>query len=207
MAERKDQDPCLDHFREHREEIRTELLDSIARFAPGEWDGSPLRVRSGPFSIVVDVHADVAGFSSRVITRIRAPYVNRDGFRFRLRRRSLMLDLAKHLGMEDVEIGDPEFDREFIVQGNSKEELRRLLGCERLRRDLVEAPVELLEVRDDEGWFGPDFPGEVDELYLQADGRITEPDKIDRLYRPFAETLDRLCQIGSAYRSDPNVRL
>ena len=44
-----------------------------------------------------------------------APYVNPDGFRFKIYRKSIFTGIGKALGMQDVDIGDEEFDREFVV--------------------------------------------------------------------------------------------
>lgn len=33
-------------------------------------------------------------------------------------------DIAKRLGLRDIEVGDPDFDRDFVIQGNDEEKLR-----------------------------------------------------------------------------------
>jgi hypothetical protein len=38
-------------------------------------------------------------------------------------------------------------------------------------------------------------------------GLIKDVDRLKHLYDLFAETLDELCRIGSAYQSDPGVQL
>ncbi|UCF68814.1 MAG: DUF3137 domain-containing protein [Acidobacteriota bacterium] len=194
----------LNHFRDYREEIRTALHH---RLQDTDWDGQPIHFKHGPFRLSLDVHAELLGYASHVVTRMRAAYINRDGFRFRIKRRSFVLDLATMMGMQDIEIGEETFDREFVIQANSSEEVRRLLAEVRLRETLISSPIQRVEVRDDEGWFGPEFPGEIDELYLEADGRITEVEKIEALFYVFADMLDRLCQIGSAYEDDPKIEL
>ena len=62
-------------------------------------------------------------------------------------------------------------------------------------------------MRDDEGWFGPEFPEEVDELYMVVRGRVTTCEKLTALYGVFADLLNRLCHLGSAYEQDPHIRL
>ena len=60
---------------------------------------------------------------------MRAPYINPEGFRFTIYRKGFFSGLGKLLGMQDIEIGDPEFDEAFIIQGQ-----RRVQGHELVRR-------------------------------------------------------------------------
>jgi hypothetical protein len=64
-----------------------------------------------------------------------------------------------------------------------------------------------LEVKDDEGWFGTEFPEGVDELYFQVHGIIKDVDRLKTLYFLFAEVLNQLCLIDSAYQNSPNITL
>jgi hypothetical protein len=196
----------VEFFRDFRHEIWQALRRSLDE-AGAEWSGAPIRVQHGPFAVHLDVHAEGGGRSAIVVTRLRAAYVNRDGFRFRIKRRTWMTDLATMLGAQDIEVGDEEFDTSFVLQANSREELRRLVKDEAIRGQLLASPVSLLEVRDDEGYFGPQFPGEVDELYMACAGRITAVSEIEAIYELFADILNRLCHIGSAYLDDPKLML
>ena len=66
-------------------------------------------------------------------------------------------------------------------------------------------PQIRLEVKDSEGWFGPTFPEDVDELHFQVMGVVKEVDRIKALFDLFAAVLDRLCRIGSAAEREPGV--
>jgi hypothetical protein len=134
--------------------------------------------------------------------------VNPDGFRFNIYRKSIFSGLGKWLGMQDITVGDPFFDDEFIVQGNDEAHVRRLLAVPRLRY-LIRAQSDIhFSVKDDEGfWGGHNFPPNVDELYFQVPGTITDVDRLKGLYDLFSETLDELCRMGSAYKDDPGVKL
>ena len=193
-------------FRKNRAEIWKALachLDDEGR----KWDGQKLTVRHGPFMVTLDVHAELAGYASRVVTRLRAAYINRDGFRFRLRRANWLSDLATMLGTQDIQIGDEAFDEAFIVSSNNPAKAKFLLKDEDLRRELVESQTDLVEVRDDEGDFGPQFPEEVDELYLHTRRKLTRCGEVEELYGIFAVLLNRLCHIGSAYEDDTQLAL
>jgi hypothetical protein len=47
----------------------------------------------------------------------------------------------------------------------------------------------------------------VDELHFQVLGVIKDIPRLRALFDLFAEVLDRLCLIGSAYEGDPGVTL
>jgi hypothetical protein len=75
-------------------------------------------------------------------------------------------------------------------------------------RQLIEVQPNIhLTVKDDEGWFGKSFPEGVDALYFCVLGIIKDVDRLKSLYQLFAEVLDHLCHIGSAYENDPRLEL
>ena len=140
-------------------------------------------------------------------TRMRAPYVNPEGFRFTIYRKGFFSDLGKLLGMQDIEVGDPEFDEAFIIKGNDESKVRDLFANPKIRQMIQDQPKIRLEVKDSEGWFGPKFPEDVDELHFQVVGVIKDVERLKSLFDLFAAVLDQLCQIGSAYKQEPGVTL
>src|SRR5262249_21017110 len=133
--------------------------------------------------------------------------VNPGAFRFTIYRKAVFSDIGKMLGMQDIEVGDADFDRDFIIKGTDESRVRALLSSERLRALIAVQPELYLTVKDDEGWFGAFFPDGVDELYFLVGGTIKDLDRLKGLYDLFGEALDQLCRIGSAYHGDPKVAL
>lgn len=168
---------------------------------------SRVQAHVGEWTITLDTHTVATGHSSITYTRMRAPYVNKDGFRFRIYRQGLFSHLGKLLGTQDVEIGDPAFDEAFIIQGNDEAKLKQLFANPRIRDLIREQPDILLEVNDDEGCFGAQFPAGVDELSFRVAGIIKDPARLRHLYELFAEVLNQLCHMGSAYEDDPHLAL
>jgi hypothetical protein len=161
----------------------------------------------GEWTVTLDTYVVSTGKTVVVFTRMRAPYVNPNGFRFTIYRRGVFSDIAKRFGMQDIEIGDEAFDRDFIVKASDESQVRSLLSDVQLRELFIAQPKIELTVKDDEGWFGAKFPEGVDELHFQVVGVIKDIDRLKGLYDLFAETLDQLCRIGSAYEGSPNVTL
>ncbi len=196
-------------FGPSKDEVWRQLCEEIgADFIQGGlWKGSKVQVHVGPWTITLDTHTESSGESSVTYTRMRAPYVNPEGFRFTIYRKGFFSDLGKLLGMQDIEVGDPEFDEAFIIKGNDEPRVVILFSDSEIRRLIGAQPKIKLEVRDSEGWFGPRFPENVDELHFQVVGVIKDVERLKALFELFAAVLDRLCRIGSAYKQGPGVDL
>lgn len=169
--------------------------------------GSKVLLDHGEWTVTLDTYTVNSNKSSTTYTRMRAPYVNADGFRFQVYREGLFSGLGRTLGMQDVNVGVPQFDADFVIKGNDDLKLRNLFANEQIRQLIRRQPRIDLQVRDDEGWFGTQFPDGVDELRFSCVGMIRDVDQLHDLYDLFAETLDHLCRIGSAYEDDPRVQL
>ncbi len=198
-----------DRFGPSRKDIWRQLSEQIdARYVEGGlWKGDKVQADHGDWTVTLDTYAVSTGTVTTVYTRMRAPYANPGGFRFTVYRRSMFSGLGKIFGMQDIEIGDPPFDRDFIIQATNESQVRELLANARIR-DLIARQKDIhFSVKNDEGWFGTKFPDGVDELYFQVTGVIKDADRLKLLYDLFAETLDQLCRIGAAEDTPPNVQV
>ena len=192
-----------------KREVWEQLCKEIdARYINGGiWKGEKVQASHGQWTITLDIYVVSTGKSAVSYTRLRAPFVNPDGFRFTIYRRNWFADIGKKLGMQDVEVGHPDFDRDFIIKGTDEAKLRALFANPRLR-ELINAQRDLsLTVFDSEGYFGPKFPADTDELNFTVYGVITDVERLKSLFELFAEALDQLCHIGSAYETKPDVEL
>ena len=196
-------------FGPSKKEIWKQLSEQVqGRFVEGGfWKGDKVLVEHGPWTLTLDTYAVSRGKVNVVFTRMRAPYVNPGSFRFTVYRKSVFSGIAKVLGMQDIEVGDPPFDEGFILQSSDPSRLRELLASARIR-ELIEKQKDIhFEVRDDEGWFGTKFPEGVDELRFEVLGVIKDLERLKLLFELFAETLDELCRIGAAEDVPPNVEV
>jgi hypothetical protein len=174
----------------------------------GFWrSGSKVQAHVGPWTVALDTYAVSSGHSHVTFTRMRAPYLNPEGFRFTIYRKGFFSDLGKLPGMQDIEVRDPEFDEAFIIKGNDEDRVRALFSDLKIRQLIRDQPQIRLEVKDSEGWFGPKFPEEVDELHFQVVGVVKDVERLKALFDLFAAVLDQLCRIGSAYKQEPGVEL
>jgi hypothetical protein len=196
-------------FGPSREKIWRQLSGEIAgRYVEGGfWKGDKVEAVHDEWTVTLDSYAVSAGKVVVVYTRMRAPYVNPGGFRFSIYRKSIFSGLGKMLGMQDIEIGDEAFDRDFVVKAGDESRVRELLSAPRIRELIAAQPDINFSVKDDEGWFGAKFPEGVDELHFVVGGVIKDIERLKLLYELFSETLDQLCRMGAAYKQTPDVAL
>ena len=196
-------------FGPSRDEVWRQLAREIdAKVIDGGWWKTPkVEAQVGQWTVTLDTYAVSTGKTTVVFTRMRAPYVNVDGFRFTVYRSGFFSELGKRLGMQDIEVGDQLFDRDFVIKGTDESKVRHFFANARVRELIQAQPKFHLEVKDDEGWFGTKFPEGVDELCFHVTGVIKDIDRLKPLFALFAESLHHLSSIGSAYQTDPAVRL
>ena len=192
-------------FGPSKDEVWRQLSEEIgAEFVEGGfWKGSKVQAHVGPWTVTLDINNDGESQS----TRIRAPYVNPEGFRFTIYRKGFFSNLGKLLGMQDIEVGDPEFDEAFVIKGNDEGKVCGLFANPKIRQMILAQQKIRLEVKDSEGWFGPKFPQDVDELHFQVLGVIKDVERLKALFDLFAAVLNQLCKIGSASKQKSGVDL
>ena len=196
-------------FGPSKAEIWSQMAAEIgAEYRAGGWlKGDGVIFRHGEWSLVLDTYTVRSKNSSTTYTRLRAPFVNKDGLYFKIYREGVFSSVGKFFGMQDLEIGDPYFDEQFVIKGNDHQQLVRLLADDELKELIREQSRITLEIRDDEGWFGADFADGVDELYFCRVGVMRDVEELKALFELFCCVLNRLVRIDSAYEDDPQVTL
>ena len=196
-------------FGPSKDEIWTKIAADIdGEFIQGGfWGKDVLTYKYGEWQILLDTYVVSTGQSSHTLTRMRAPFVNKDGLHFKISRQGFFRSIGKLFGMQDIEIGDPFFDEQFIIKGNNPEKIKLLLADKNIKELCQSQPRINLRIKDDEGRFGADFPEGVDELYFECTGVIKETALLKSLFALFCLILERLVRLDSAYADDPKVTL
>lgn len=165
------------------------------------WRQDKLLVEHGPWIITLDFHTHAGYRSQATYTRFGVAFENPEAFHFKLVPQGLLESVGKLLGLQDVELGDPEFDKAFIIKSNDEARVREVLDDPVLRQFLREEPeafVGLVEVHGDRAQHYPDG---VDEVIMEIPGKVVDTDRLKRLYMTFARTLSGLCEAGDAYET------
>jgi hypothetical protein len=201
--------PLRSIFGPNKKDVWKQLAEQLgADFVEGGFaKADKVQAHVKDWIVTLDTYVVSTGKVTTILTRMRAPYVNADNFRFKVYRKGFFTEFGKMLGMQDVEVGFPDFDEAFVVKGNDETKLRSLFSNTKIRELMAAQPSIHLEVRDDEGWFGAHFPEGVDELRFHVVGVIKDINRLKLLFDLFAEVLNQLCHTGSAYERDPDIRL
>jgi hypothetical protein len=187
---------------------QAEVWKNVAREVGGTFNGGALfektmvRLNYGRWEIVLDSYAVTHstgkyGNSTTHYTRMRAPFINKDGFYFKIYNSSLFSPIGKFFGMQDIEVGDPIFDENFIIKGNDTLKINKMFKCEILKGMIAAQPKISFAIKDDEGLFGTRFPKGVDELYFEVPYIITDVEQLKELFDIFALTLELLVELDT----------
>ena len=173
----------------------------------GFWKGDKVHVKVKDWTVTLDTYTVSNGQHSTTYTRLRAPFINKDGFHFCIYRKSFFSGMGKMLGMQDITVGHPRFDEDFIIKSNNERKVKQLFDHRELRTMIMSHPRFRLQIKDDEGWFGSEFPEGVDALYYTVSGVNKDVEQLKSLFQIFGLTLHLLCHLDSAYEDDPQVVL
>jgi len=134
-------------------------------------------------TILLDIDIDLGGgFEGGFATTIfSAHFANPSGFRFALHEEGFFDDLGKFFGMQDVEIGYPDFDERIIVKTNDPARIRTLLSDGEVRQVLLSLQdfsfeIVLPEENSDQ---------EESTLELIIEDGITDAGRLREIYRMF----------------------
>ncbi|MEL6625337.1 MAG: DUF3137 domain-containing protein [Bacteroidota bacterium] len=164
--------------------------------------------RHGEWIIVLDTFTRKYGNANKRFTRIRAPYLNRDDFVFQIYRSKAFSGMRSYFGMQDVEVGDPYFDKDFVIQGNDIRKLKMFFKHTEIKDLIMHQPNILLKIREDEDkLFAPPFPKGINEVYFESRGIIKNIEQLHDLFELFALTLDHLHHIGTAWNERPESKI
>jgi hypothetical protein len=170
----------LDWFGPSRTEIWRKLSAQLGgAYTPKTWLRSDrIDVQHEHWVVTLDTYTVHANNTHVPYTRLRAPFRDREGFRCKVSR--------KWLKLQDVATGDEPFDRAFVIKTNDERKVRAFLDHAELRRLLTAQKAITLSVEDHEGWFGPKFPADCDELRLVVGGHLKDLERLRALFALFA---------------------
>jgi len=140
--------------------------------------------------IHLDIDIDLGGgFEGGYATTIfSAAFRNPDRFRFAIHEEGFFDDLGKFFGMQDIEIGYPDFDKAFIIKTNDKSRVRTIFTDEEARTILLTLQDFTFEIVLTESDATDDVNDSILELIIEEG--IKDPVRLRNLYRVFFGTLN-----------------
>lgn len=169
------------------------------------WRGSQVHAEANGWTVLLDIRLVPIGKVVIPFTRARARFTTLDHLRFRLYRETLLSELGKLLGMQDILIGDAQFDDTFIVKSNDPSRIKELLSDAELRELLLSQSGRFDLQVNDRTSFAVSLPEGIFELQYQVMGTVKNLDQLRGIYEVFGQTLERLTVIRSAGPPGPEA--
>jgi hypothetical protein len=189
------------HFARHLENVWEQLAGHVhGQFTQGgTWKTDKIRIESEDWIVTLEMRS-VPGFKSEeLFTRLRAPLVNPDRFRFTVHPRSLLSRAAVALGLSPVESDDRQLEKHYVIHSNDHERVREVFADEEVRARLLRRGDATIWVGSDEESRPDASPDDVDELCCEVPDSVDDLEALEGLYRLFASVLQKTCNVVSAY--------
>ena len=196
-------------FGPSRKKVWKQLSEEInANYIEGGFlKGSRLEYKHKYWTIYLDTYSVNYGRSTVTYTRMRVPFVNQKKFLFKIYKKRVFSNIGKALGMQDIEIGYDYFDTNYIIKGNDEILLRRFFQNHNIRNLIEKQSKILLEIKDDEGRFGPKFNDNESEIYFVVIGVIKDKERLKGLFNLFVMVINEFESIGITVNQKPEVKL
>ena len=153
-----------------RDEIWEKLADEVGGdfYDGGFWLGeSKVRAKVGDWIVTLDTYKD---HRNAVYTRLRAPFINKDGFIFTVYRVGSFED--EHAADDsDVQVGVTDFDDAFVIKSNNLDQAKKLFSRAKIRDLLCDQREVFFNASKHSGWYSADFPQGVGELLFRPAAR------------------------------------
>jgi hypothetical protein len=132
-----------------------------------------VKVSLSYWDIIFDIHP-CERTSGSTLTRVRAIFLSKDNFLFTIYQQDIFSEIAKFFGMQDIEVGYPDFDNTFVIKSNNPAQIKALFKHELIRQILIKYPHVYFDIRKNESFLSNDFPEGVLELYLHVIGVVLD---------------------------------
>jgi hypothetical protein len=135
----------------------------------------------------IDIHPDRGEEDEKPLTSFSVQLPDETSFRFKIQKQGLKHEIAKLFGMQDVVIGDREFDKKFLIQTNDVDKVKEVLSDDRVHSELLKHPVVDFKIRERKIGANKEIV-----LGLDLEGGITEPERLQSAFQPFKAVLGYL---------------
>ncbi len=198
---RKNKKPTL----KRRDAFRAAASALDATFLPGKRSsGDQVRLKHGPWQLVLDTYVQSSGQPSVTYTRARALYVAKEDFSLRIVRKNVFTKISELFGFYGLLVGDQALERRYKITASNDPRGRSLMADRGLRALIKVQPSLRLEIRR-LSWGKRRRRGDgVRTVTVRTTGVTTDPDRLVGYTRLVASTLEQLVRIGVACE-DPVV--
>lgn len=174
----------------------------------GFWKGDHILYSYKEWTFLLDTFTRQTGKNSVSYTRLRVPFKSKTKLFLRIHQEHFLFPIFKFFGAKDIQLGDKEFDKKFIIKANNEFEIIQLLNEIKLKALLMKMKKGYIEVKEkDSTWRKRHFPQDVDLLYYEAIGLIKNKKDLLNLFAIFCSILDRSVHLNLISKDDPHIQL
>ena len=128
---------------------------------------------------------------------VRIPFKSSSGFKLKMYdQRTLSGLVAKIFAVQDIEIGDSKFDRNFIIQSDDENKVMRLFSGNHIREASYFPDVLEITIDSDGGFWTTTFPEGAKELCMTVSGITWDANSYKSLVKLSGEVLITLIEMG-----------
>lgn len=161
------------------------------------WRSDSTEIDYENWKIIFDNFTVWSGKYSSETTRVMTSITLSDNFRFELYREGFIRKIEKIFGAQDIEIGDPEFDKAFTIKSTNEFKIKALLRNKAIK-NLISALKEVnIQISNQEGIWEKELPPNEFELSYYSDGEINNLETLKSVLQLFKLILDELVLLNS----------
>ncbi len=160
------------------------------------WHSDSVEIEHKKWKIVFDNYTLWSGKYSTEMTRVIAPIILQDNFRFEIYREGFIRKIEKIFGAQDIEIGYADFDKIFTIKSNNEFKIKTLLRNSEIRNLITSQKDVNIQISDQKGIWEQKLPENEFELSYFIDGEIRDLNILNELLELFKLILDEMLQIN-----------
>lgn len=157
-------------------------------------------VKDSSWSLTYTFHPGKQG--GRDFTTVETHYNPLGDFKFTLYPEKWTDGFAKALGMQDIVVGHPEFDKLFIIKGNDEARIIELFQDATLRQRLMDEPAMQVWAHTEHTDVSPSpkamRAGNQNRLAMRVQGAVDDFERLKSFYHLKHNMLRNMMKIGAA---------
>ncbi|RZJ48059.1 MAG: DUF3137 domain-containing protein, partial [Flavobacterium sp.] len=159
------------------------------------WISDSTTIEYKNWKIIFDNYTLWSGKYSTKMTRVVAPVLLTDNFKFEIYNEGVVRKIEKFFGAQDIEIGYSDFDKAFTIKSNNEFKLKTLLQNKEIRNLIESQKSTNIQISNKKGIWEDELPKGEFELSYFIDGEINDITTLKSLLQLFKLILDELLQM------------
>lgn len=171
------------------DDIRRQLTTDLAAFPGIQQYQAIIKQNGKPVHLFIDIDPGGGFESGYEATLLRATADQRTDFSFVIHKEAFFDKVGKLFGMQDVEVGYPEFDKQAIIKTNDEERIKNILADPAIRKIFQWLAGFNFQVRFHRA---PESDNPESFLELEVEAGVTDVEMLLSLYKAFTAILAKI---------------